>query len=234
MKKLLLLLCVLTFLGKGKAQSQREKTNSLSIYIPTIWNNSEATFYSLGNRKTPTGKAVSYGVNLNYSKTIYKGLYAMIGAGYFRQSFNIRRPFHFDSPFQPIYSTQFYDYDNILMTVGVGYKKKIGHTAFINFRIDYNRVHSFRQKYTLLNKSDYNTFQVNRKSINMGQMFNASLGIEKYINDKFSIGADLLLPIYTKWNDDEIFFEYEYSNDTQQIARNKSSIGATIAFYYHF
>ncbi|MBX9785139.1 MAG: hypothetical protein K2X48_17770 [Chitinophagaceae bacterium] len=234
MKKSIIILLISIICITVRAQSKFEKTSKLGISIPAIWNNSEATYYTLGKRNTPNGKSISYGVNLNYSKTIYNGLFAKIGVGYFKQSFGIRRPFEYTSPVSLLYSTQFYKYDNIIVLIGIGYSKRISSISIFSFNLNYNNMRSFRQKYTVYKDSDYNTFQVNTKSLNIGQIINTGFGIERNINNKFSIEAELILPIYTKWNNDEIFFKYDYSNDTQQIARNKFSLGAAITVYYHF
>jgi len=211
---------------------KEQKLNSIGISIPVIWNNSEATYYSLGNRKTPTGSAISYGLNINYSKLFYKGLFGKIGLGYFKQSFRIIRPFAYRSPIELLYSTETYHYNNIQLFAGVGYRKKINNEYRISGNVSYYYFNSNQQKY-IVNKK-YNTWQVNKKSFSIGQMINLNLGIERTISNKFSVGLDVILPLYTKWNNDEIFFKYDYSNDTQQIARNKFSIGTAISCYYHF
>lgn len=59
--------------------------SSIGISIPVIWNNSEATYYQLGSPKYPRGKATSYGLNVDYSHPLYKGIYGKLGVGYFKQ-----------------------------------------------------------------------------------------------------------------------------------------------------
>lgn len=63
---------------------------------------------------------------------------------------------------------------------------------------------------------------------------NFNIGAEKSITKKIYIGIDALVPISTHRDNDEIFIKYGYSDDTQQIAKNKLSIGTVISYYYHF
>ena len=82
------LLFVLLF-NDGFSQVNKKQNNSIGISVPIIWNNSNGVYYSLGSRKEPMGKSVSYGININYRKVVYKGWFGGIGAGYFKQAFNI-------------------------------------------------------------------------------------------------------------------------------------------------
>lgn len=68
----------------------------------------------------------------------------------------------------------------------------------------------------------------------IGSTIITSIAIEKAISRKFSIGLDVLLPVWTHWNNDGVFIKYDYSNNTQQIAQNKFSIGSSVSYNYHF
>lgn len=61
-----------------------------------------------------------------------------------------------------------------------------------------------------------------------------SMGIEKNISRRFSIGLDGTIPLLTHWNNDEMFFKNNYYDHAQQIGRNKFSIGTIISCNYHF
>lgn len=213
------------------SQGKNEKLSTVGISIPLIWNNSEAIFYRLGSPMYPSGKAISYGININYSRTIYKNLYGIIGVGYFKQKFGIIRPFNYDSPDRFGFATDSYSYYNAHLFGGLGYKLTAGKTVAIIGNITYNQLYSFRQKY--INRSPVPS-QINHKSISIGRMINMSVGIEKNISRKISIGLDATIPLSTHWNNDEMFYKNEYSNDTQQIGRNKFSIGTIISCNYHF
>lgn len=215
---------------KGYSQTVKEKINNIGISIPIIWNNSEATFYRLGSPKYPRGKAISYGININHSRSIYRKLYGIIGAGYFKQAFGIKRPFRYASPNDLGYATDSYKYHNAHLYGGLGWKLSVAKAFAINGNITYNQLYSFRQKYV----NSPVPSQINNESISIGRMINLSAGMEKKINGRISIGLDATIPLSTHWNDDDIFIKYGYSDDTQQIARNKFSIGTIISCNYHF
>ncbi|GMV78656.1 MAG: hypothetical protein AMXMBFR79_17860 [Chitinophagaceae bacterium] len=214
--------------------AQKNKYNSqVKVSLPLIYNNSNGVYYALGSRKEPTGSAVSYGINVNYSRNIiFKGLYVTAGAGYFRQAFGIRRPFHYDSPYRPLWHTESYLYNNIHLLAGMGYKLNLSNTIKLNVNAMYNQFYSYQQKYIL--SKEYKSGQVNNKKATLGEMTNISFGLEKKINNKFSVGLDAIVPVHIQWNNDVMFYWYEYSNDTQKIARNRHSLGASVSCIYYF
>ena len=235
MKKQFLFILLLAVSFNGYSQNGNDKINAIGISIPVIWNNSEATYYSLGNRKEPKGKGTSYGVNINYSRSIYKNLFGIVGIGYFNQSFGIVRPFNFTAPdgTKPGVYTKTYAYNNIHFFIGLGYKMNVSKNLSIKGAALYNLYNSYRQKYAPSNFF-VGINQINHKSLSIGNIINLNLGVEKQVTKKISIGIDLLLPLSTRWNNDEIFFKLGYSNDEQQIARNKFSIGTMVSCRYHF
>lgn len=66
----------------------------------------------------------------------------------------------------------------------------------------------------------------------LGNMINLDLRCERYINNRVSIGAAIVFPIYVHWNDDKIFNKYDYADDTQIVANQKFSFGANFSVYY--
>lgn len=233
MKKQILLAVLSIFYLQVYCQTEKRKINSIGVSIPIIWNNSEAVYYILGNLRTPSGKSISNGININYSRTIYKNFYSIVGVGLFRQRFKIARPFEFETLLRFGFFTQKYSYDNLQLYGGVGYKQPLGKSLFLNGAIIINKFHSYSQKYNLLYLG-VDSAQINRVSLNSGNSNDINLGFEKLFNKSFSIKLDLVLPIYIHWNDDKIFNEYTYSNNTQQIAQNKFSIGTSVSFKYNF
>lgn len=205
---------------------------SLGISIPVIWNNSEATFYRLGSPMYPSGKATSYGININYSRTIFKNIYGIIGIGYFKQKFGIIRPFTYDSPIQFGWVTDSYRYDNIHLSGGLGYNLQINKVFSIKGSIVYNQFYSFRQKY--INHSSIQDPQVKNKFFSTGRAININVGLERSITNKISFSIYASFPFFIHWNKDEIFNDSGYSNDEQQIARNKFSLGTILSCNYHF
>ncbi len=205
--------------------------NALGISLPIIWNNSAATFYRLVTRQAPNGKAVSYGLNINYSKTIQRNYYGTIGVGYFKQIFNITRPFNYINPTDLGFSTKSYNYKNIHLFAGIGNIVNISKEFYLNFGLLFNLFYSYQQEYLI--PSNLPT-QIITSSMELGKMINGSIGVEKFITKKISTGFNILIPIYVNWYDDEVFVKYDYSNDTQQIARNKLSLGSSLSLKYNF
>jgi hypothetical protein len=235
MAKHLSIILLLAFSLKGFTQIQNSKLKTIGISIPVIWNKSEGTYYALGRRINPEGKAVSYGLNIVYKRTLYKNLFGIAGIGYFRQKFGIQRPFDFTPPdsIKPVFYTKKYMYNTIQLTLGIGYQLPISNALALNGAISYNLYNSYRQKYApVFFFEDYR--QINHKSIALGSMINATVGGEIKLTKKVSAGIDLIIPVSTNWNNDEIFFRYNNADDTQQIGRTKSSYGAAIICNYHF
>jgi hypothetical protein len=228
-KSFLLTLLLISYLS---AASQTVKMkSSISVSIPVIYNNSEASYYQLGGAKFRRGKAASYGLNIAYSHALYDGVYGKLGVGYFKQSFGIIRPFRYESSLDLLYSTNSYHYDNVQLFCGIGYKLILKKWILLNGNITYNQYYSYRQKY--INHSPVPS-QVNHKSLSLGRMINLEFGEERRISKKVSIETNIVFPVFTNWNNDEIFINNYYSSDEQQIARNKFSAGITVSCNYNF
>ncbi len=127
------------------SQKKIDKKNTVGISIPFVWNNSSGVYYTLGNRKESQGKAISYGINLNYSKKIWKNIFGIVAIGYFKQVFGIKRPFDFNAPdgTEPLVQTKSYIYNNLYLSIGIGQQIKLNETFFINGVVVYNSYNSF-------------------------------------------------------------------------------------------
>ena len=230
LKQLLLLLYLCSTI---KLYSQ-EKTNSnkLGFSIPLVWNNSNGVYYSLGNRREPSGNATSYGININYSHFVYKNLFLIGGVGYYKQRFNIQRPFQYRAPdgSEPLVNTKKYSYQNIHLLIGVGYQKTLSTKWGVAGQLSYNMYNSYRQKYEQGYSPGKN--EIYKNHFMLGNMINLDLRCERYINNRVSIGAAIVFPIYVHWNDDKIFNKYDYADDTQIVANQKFSFGANFSVYY--
>ncbi len=169
--------------------------------------------------------------------------YAKIGLllldlGYFNQSFNINRPFYFDGDTLTalLYSTKQYNYHSYTLNAGLGYSHALNNKIKLNGLASFVLLNSFKQSYDpngqgpLFPKPN----QINKKSLQIGYMVNISAGLEYLLSRKISIGADVVLPIITKWKNDEIFIKSQFGEDSQKIAENRFSIGTTLSCKYHF
>jgi len=220
------------------SQNKDAKKNTIGVSVPMNWNNSNGVYYSLGNRQEPKGKAVSYGIGINYSSLLYKNWFATLGVGYFKQTFNIIRPFYFDGDTVTnlLYSTKKYNYHSLTLIAGLGYSHTLNNKLKLNGLCSFSLFNSFKQNYTPTGYSGYEheQIQTNNKSLQIGYMVNISAGLEYFLSKKISIGADVVLPILTKWNNDEIFIKSQFGEDSQKIAENRFSIGSTLSCKYHF
>ena len=208
--------------------------SSLSISAPTIWSNIKVK----DNWTPPTaphykkyrgGSAFGYGVNLNYSfqpKFIIKDKHFSInvGAGYFKQRFDIRRPFNYNSGIYIIYRTDNYSYHCWQWAGGLTYSYPINKYA-LTANVSYSQLYSFRQEYS---PTSGDPGQVNKHKIDFAKMLSFSLGIQRNIGNEISIEVNVLLP-YSRWRNDEIF-----DDDPLTFSKPTFSIGTSISIAYHF
>jgi hypothetical protein len=233
MKQSILLIILLFLTLAIKAQSKN--INSVGVSLPIIWNNSYGVFYALGTRKEPEGKSKSMGVNINYNKTIYKSFFGILGIGYLNQNFKIKRPFEFDDPTNLLFSTKSYSYKSINFAIGAGYLANLNKKFLLKNSIIFSQISSYKQNYIpqFLSNSSIQNSQTNTEFINIGNMLNIEVQLAYKLSNKFSLGFGVNLPIIVKWKNDNMFFEYDFSNDSQIIAYNKSSIGSLITINYN-
>lgn len=234
---ILIFLFVLSF-NSCFSQLIEERKNTIGVSLPLIVNNSKGVFYSLGNRREPTGKAISYGLNITYTRKIYKNWFTSIGAGYFKQSFNITRPFNFggDTLTNLLYSTKTYSYHCLTLFAGLGYGNWVSDNLKLNGIASIMWFSSFKQNYTPTGYSgfEHEKKQTNKMNMQIGYMLYVSPGVEYFVSKRVSIGADIAVPVITKWNNDKIFIESPWGNDSQKIAENRFSIGTTLSCKYIF
>jgi hypothetical protein len=200
-----------------------------------IWNKTTIyNSYSGARAKDITGNAISNGINLNYSRTIYKNLFAKIGAGYFKQKFGMQRGFDYEETHTIsglYYSTEYYSYSTLTYFGGVGYNTIIGEKYNLRFLAAYNFFNTYKQEF----KHDFNGLpgninpQIRKDSYAFGSSIVLQPGISRPLYKNFRIGIDILLPVYNKWRKDKIFRE-----DMNEFYGSDFSIGGSINFIYHF
>lgn len=220
------------------SQANKKQNNSVGISIPLLFNNSNGVYYSLGNRREPIGKSISFGINVNYTKVIYKSFFVSVGAGYFKQSFNIIRPFNFSGDTQTnlLYSTKSYSYDCLALNAGIGYSIQLNQKLKLNGVGAFTMLNSFKQSYDPNGQGPLipSQNQINKMSLQIGYMANVSIGGEYRLTNNISVGMDIVVPVKTKWQTDKIFIESFFGNDAQKIAENRFSIGTMLSCKYHF
>ena len=209
---------------------------SLSVSFPMIWSDVEVK-----DNWTPAtapnyeeylgGSAFGYGVNLNYSfqpKFIIKDKHFAIniGAGYFKQRFEIMRPFNYNSQIFMIFYTDHYSYHCLQGNIGLTYKREVSRKLFLSGNFTFNTLLSFKQQYTPT-RPDFPT-QTDYSQINLGKMLSVGVGLEKQLGDRFSGTLQLLIPFYTRWRNDDIF-----NDDPSTFSRPNFSLGSVISVAYH-
>ena len=215
--------------------------SSLSISIPTIWSNVKVK----DNFTPPTavggykeyleGSAFGYGVNLNYSfhpRFIIndKRFSVNVGVGYFKQRFDIRRPFDYNSPFEPLFHTDYYSYDCWQASIGLSYTYAFNNKYFLLANLSYNTLQSFRQEYKpLTGNASMFPKQENHHQTDFGKSLPLSVGLNRYFGKHFSLGIYIVAPVYTRWRNDKIF-----KDDPAEFSHPKFSLGTSVNIAYHF
>lgn len=213
---------------------QSEKINEVALSTNFVWNNTTIfNSYAGARAKDISGNAWSNGVNLNYSKTLYKNFYAKIGIGYFKQKFGIVRGFDFEETVTLTglgYSTKYYHYKNIQYIIGAGYIKPLPKNYILNFGATYNYLNSFQQEFRNTGSSNFlgnRNPQKRDDNFHFGSYLNFQIGVKKNFYKKISLGLDLICPVYNKWRKDEIFRE-----DVNEFYGSNFLIGTSINLIY--
>ncbi|MCZ8021536.1 MAG: hypothetical protein O9302_07155 [Cyclobacteriaceae bacterium] len=239
MKIMLLSFLLFTFLDSNSQELFRYQNRSLSISLPLIfskvkikdnWTPSTAPNY----KEYLGGTAFGHGFDLEY--TFHPGFLIKdrhfsvnVGVGYFKQRFNIKRPFNYDSQFEPIYYTDNYLYHSWHWMGGLTYTYSfINYTLIAN--VSYRQLRSFQQEYTPANaRSSYGFItQVNRNQFDFGKILSFDVGIRRRLGERFLIGLNIIAPVYTRWRNDSIF-----NDDTATFSKPEFSLGTSLNVSYN-
>jgi len=198
------------------------------VYSRTTIANNWSPPTAAGRQDYFKGYSWRSGFNLNYSfipsfipKTI--DLRVCIGLGYVKQQFTIDRPFNYASPLEPVFYTDHYSYFCWEWSVGVAYYHSFNKQYFMSGILSYSGQHSFRQEYV---PTTGDSPQVGYSQIDYGKLVVLSIGINRNLSDKFSLGFNVLVPLYTRWRNDVIFGDdpSEFSNPAVSIGTSASVI----------
>lgn len=241
MKRIFLSVILLNFFYHSFCQSLR--VNEILVSQTMIYNKTTVyDIFSGARSRNETGTAVSNGVNLNYSKTIYKNVYAKIGFGYFKQKFGIHRGFDYEEPVtgtRLFYTTKYYSYHTLNYFGGIGYNKILSKSkskilpknSGFRFLAVYNFFDTYKQEF----KHDFggNLFgnpnpQIRKDNYSFGSSIGLQAGINRPVYKNFGIGLDILLPVYNKWQKDKIFKE-----NMSEFHGSDFSIGTSVNLIYN-
>lgn len=201
-----------------------------SIEVPNNWSPPTAV-----NRQNKfKGNGLGWGTHVTYSfhpnfLIKNKNIRMNLGFGYFKQLFNIERPFDYDSPMQPIFYTDNYSYHCFQSIVGFAYTRSIGSKFSINGNLSYRWLRSFRQDYTPTASYGHGDLtQVNRNQIDFGDLLILEIGVNRNLGNRYSVALNLLTPLYARWRNDKIF-----KDDTSTYSHPRFSLGSSISVIYN-
>ena len=211
---------------------------SINFSIPFIINsvrmeNNWSPPTAINRKKYFNGTSLAYGANLTYSfrpNSIIKNenMCLLIGIGYFKQRFDIERPFNYDSPLQPIFYTDHYSYHCLQTIIGIGHKYPIKDKFHLSSNLLYSWLNSFRQDYTPTSNHGYGKLtQTNNSNINFGHTILLEFGAYRQLNSKLSSGLNILVPLYTRWRNDIIF-----NDNPSEFSNPKFSVGLSLSTTY--
>jgi len=227
--------CLTLFLLSLTAYGQ----NSLTLSTHAIHSNVEVS----NNWSPPTavhrknqfdGTALRYGADLKYS---FRPAFLIrdprvrltVGAGYFKQRFDLERPFNYASPLEPIFYTDQYSYHCWQWEVGLAYNYPLSKSYSLSGNLSYGGQESFRQEYTPTSNHGYgNLTQTEYEKLDFGNMAKLEVGISRNLGSRLSLGVHAVVPLYTRWRNDEIF-----GDDPSEFSRPKFSIGSALSITYH-
>ena len=148
--------------------------------------------------------------------------------GYLKQRFNIERPFNYDSPLQPIFYTDHYSYHCFQDIIGLGYKYPLKDKFSLAANASYSWLKTFRQNYTPRSNHGYGKLtQTNNLQLDFGHVIMFELGAQRQSGNKFSVGLNILAPIYMRWRNDIIF-----NDNPSEFSNPKLSLGFSLITKY--
>ena len=230
-----ILICVVFVAFFSNCFCQKQKVNEVALSSTFIWNNTTIfNSYSGARAKDISGNALSNGININYSKSIYRNFYGKIGIGYFKQKFGIVRPFDFRETVistNLLYSTKYYQYKNFNYFIGFGYSKNLSNKYSVKISTIYSFLNSFKQEFNNggYTSREFGNPQTRKEKYHFGNSLITQAGLFREVYKNYKIGVDLLLPVYNKWRKDEIFRE-----DSNEFYGSNFSIGTSINLIYSF
>lgn len=211
----------------------KQNNNELTFSLPFVWNKTEIyNSYSGARAKSISDDAISYGSNINYSRSVYKAFFVTVGIGYYKQAFGIQRPFDYDDQTTNLlYWTDNYYYQCLQYIAGIGYKQVLSDKYDLKGTITYNHFTTFRQvfdpQYT--SSAAEGKDQIENKNYSFGKSIIVSGGINREIVKRLSAGIEILFPVYNRWRKDVIFRE-----DASEFYGSKIVIGTGIKVSYKF
>jgi hypothetical protein len=179
---------------------------------------------------------VSNGANVNFLQPLSKRVKLKIGIGYHKLVMdkvrqtnrgNLVSPsriieYVHSTGVKPVFSTDYYHYNNLAFTGGLSYEAPLNKLGNINAGAEINYLHTFSQLYNIdYDNSTYRT----RNSKGLGFGVNTYIGIiKRFRNDKYYFNPKIIVPVYQQLRGDQVFGE-----DTN-LKMNKWFNGGGVSF----
>ena len=212
--------------------AQSELSFSFPVIYSTVkvkdnWTPPTAPFY----KEYLEGSAIGYGILINYSfrpglLIRNKNFRLTLGTGYFGQTFNLTRPFNYDTFLLIGLVTENYTYHCLQVSPGLAYRHALNNRYTLSGHLSYNWLYSFKQTYTPA--AERFATQTNRSQFGFASLGLLSIGVERMIGERVAIGASIMVPLYTKWRNDEIF-----DDDPTTFFQPEFSLGGSLHVVYH-
>lgn len=240
MKKVFLILLIPTLVQHCAAQQKQAPAiaipkNSIGLSYLTIWNTAATPFkVAYLVPKKDTASTTNHGIQLVYSRRIYKGFFVKAGAGYYKQTFKLGRNFSWESPYALLTYTRPYEYNSVLFTGGLGYQHIVLKVLLIGTSINYSKNVSLKQKY-FYESFDYLPPVITSKILSVGHYSDVRLSLGYVITKYMEVGIEAVQPFSITWNHDMEFGKSSRGpSEYTKIADNVSSFGVVFMLKYNF
>lgn len=214
--------------------------SSLGISFLTTWGRANTPYNGLDTffsqlRKSDTASGFNHGIQLNYIRYIYKGVFFRAGVGYFKQIFNLHRKIEAypNNIWLNYHLISAYKYENIIFTTGVGYKYHLRNRISIIGSMDYNSLYSYKQKYIIDSPANIAP-RIRHQNIFTNEFLDIRVGVNYHIVAPLSLGVETVLPLKVNWQYDGLLDGDIPNNKMSKIAENISSFGLAVNLTCHF
>jgi hypothetical protein len=206
--------------------------NQLRFLLPVIYSKLTVTNH-FGPERKISGHALGYGLGgsyiLNPGFIIRHPKFRFeFGGGYFTQRFNLERPFHYDSPFEPVFYTEYYSYKNFATSIGLRYSLISRNEIVLDMSLSYQSLFSFTQIFAPT--AEFTVGSNKKQKRDNSYFFSDSLPLGFSVTksfDRVAAGVELIVPLYQRWKNDRIFDDHP---DTWTSPRASFGFGLQVRY----
>ncbi len=193
----------------------------------------------IGGKHYVKPQGLSYGVNINLKKALFKDYSLSIGIGYFKYSFNEissrsklgesnARLIDFPSPLFILFYTDKYWYNTLSLNIGVDRQLKLRNNYFLITCLGLSNYYNFSQHYHLTSNPEGSMDYKKTNNQYFGLSAELGIGLVKQFK-QLSIGPKIQIPVFSNWRTDKTF-----PNETNSGSRSKwfNGVGVGISCNY--